>query len=193
MTTTIVTRTSKGAPLTFADMDANLTNLQNTADTALYNVTIALDQLRNIHQEVVNNFAADALNLKNVSEHLAAFTSTTTTNTQKIKQLLGKVSDVYASTEILTNKVYNNLPVYSVCWFGVSLDGTAEVQIAHGVKFSNIISITGRLVTVVNAIPLPYPSSNPISLYADTTNINSIGIKSYSPGTVDLTIEYTKG
>ena len=192
MTTTIVTRTSKGAPLTFADMDSNLVNLQNTADTALSNVNIALIQLGVIQQEVVDNSAADALNLKNISEQLAAFTSTTTTNTQKIKQLLGRVSDVYAATETLTNTVYNNLPVYSICWFNLPVDGTTEVQIAHGVKFSNIISITGRLVTVVNAIPLPYPSSNPISLYADTTNINSIGIKSYSPGTVDLTIEYTK-
>jgi hypothetical protein len=184
MTTTIVTRVSKGAPLTFADMDANLVNLQNTADTALSNVNIALDQLGNIHQEVVSNFEADALNLKNVSEQLAAFTTTTTTNTQKIKQLLGRVSDVYDVTETLTNTIYNNLPVYSICWFSLPVDGTAEVQVAHNVKFSNIISIKGRLVTDTKIIPL--------TLMADTININSFGIIPYGPGYIDLCIEYTK-
>ena len=35
MTTSITTRAGKGSPLTHAEVDANFTNLQTTADAAL--------------------------------------------------------------------------------------------------------------------------------------------------------------
>ena len=166
--TTIITRASKGTPLTFSDMDTNLTNLQITGDTALSSVVTLTEQVANIQ---------DALTKSNRSDRTARLPHV----------------DTYSSVEFLTNKVWNAHQVFRVCYFNVPVDGTFEIKVAHGLCATSIVHLSGRLVDTLNIIPLPYASNTAqISLYADATNINTIGIKPYGSGHVDLVIEYIK-
>ena len=108
-------------------------------------------------------------------------------------RMVGYGTDTYSTTETLTNKVWiDGNPIYRKV-FSFAHAGGSELAVAHGVNPGKIITLAGRLIRATGFTPIPF--SNPygvVGLYADTTNMTTVGFTPYGAGQVELILEYTK-
>jgi len=105
MTTTIVTRAAKGAPLTYTELDANFTNLKSTADAA-FDATIALGGKAN----------ASALGVADSATNMGTFTGSTIPDNQTAKQNL----------QALETSLETKLPISSPTYTGIARNNAAS-------------------------------------------------------------------
>ena len=105
--------------------------------------------------------------------------------------------DTFSTTVVTTDKVWLGTPVHRIV-FTSTLLGSSELvmPLPHNVTADTIINLYGVFYSTspVGSYPIPFCNSangaGPISLYADSAHINTVGMANYGPGTLNIVMEY---
>lgn len=108
----------------------------------------------------------------------------------------GSATDIYSTTETLTNKVVDGEQVYRKEY--IATVSSSNIAITHGVDQTKITDYWGMFYRTSSGyamtIKLPHASASgyPIGVYILPTQIMSEGLPAYGTGTVRIVLEYTK-
>lgn len=196
---------------TVADKVGNLSNLTTSANTDLVSAinevdaesdsnTSAIGTLANLETTNKTNLVGAINEVKGETNTIGSLSSLNTTDKTSIVNAINEVNsktDEYSSSETLTNKIFDNKPVYrKVISTGSVATGNSK-DYAHSISnLDTIVSLTGMAVSGSTYLPLPFTNvlglNYQIEIYANATNVSIICGTSTNISSGFIVVEYTK-